>query len=145
MSRLKKYASCPKCCPDGPHACFAADMREDDSGLGYLSYHWICNNCGYNRGPVRRIKASGRLTPSQRSVIKMLRKAFGGVASWKLVGRKAFVKLYNPRRKWYDGTSAHGTVGPLGAYEIHHWPLGMSERLVTNAVEVSVYLDAKVK
>jgi hypothetical protein len=135
--RDKKYAKCPKCCPDAPHACFKIEsvLGPDDS----LELHWICNNCWHDLGKVRHQNPKPGLTKRQRSAIKFLRRNFGGVATWEFIGRKVYLKLDNPKRPWYDGRMAGGIVGPRGAYKITLYRLG-GDKEITNGIEVSVYL-----
>ena len=148
--RDKKYAKCPRCCPDSPHACFRLEVGAPVSaiedclpgqgeGPADIAFHWVCNNCRYDLGVAKRLKPTGKLTKSQRRVIKYLRKNFGGVARWEMIGRKAYVKLDNPKRPWYDGRMAGGVVGPRGAYKITLYRLG-GDKEITNGIEVSVYL-----
>lgn len=147
--RNKKYAKCPKCCPDVPHACFKLEVgpplrpindclpgedKEPD-----IAFHWICQNCGYDLGVAKRLKPTGKLTKSQRRVIRFLRRNFGGVATWRFIGRNVYLKLDNPRRPWYDGKMAGGVVGPRGAYKITLYRLG-GDKEITNGIDVSVYL-----
>ena len=135
MTGYKKIAKCPNCCPDGG-ACFHADLKDDGQ------WHWICQNCGHDLGVVRRVQASGRLTKSQRRVIRWLRREFGGLARWEMIGRKAYVKLDNPKRPWYDGRMAGGIVGAAGAFKITVYRLG-GDATVTDRIGVEVYLRQK--
>lgn len=132
--RYRKIAKCPRCCPDGG-AIFHAELRED-------AYHWVCQNCGDDLGIVRRVQASGRLTKSQRRVIRWLRREFGGLARWEMIGRKAYVKLDNPRRPWYEGRMAGGIVGAAGAFKVTVYRLG-GDATVTDRIGVEVYLRQK--
>lgn len=132
--RYRKVAKCLRCCPDGG-AIFHAEFLEDGS-------HWVCQNCGHDLGVVRRVQASGRLTKSQRRVIKWLRREFGGLARWEMIGRKAYVKLDNPKRPWYEGRMAGGIVGAAGAFRVTVYRLG-GDATVTDRIGVEVYLRQK--
>jgi hypothetical protein len=118
---------CRECCPDG----------------GAIFDRWganekKCRNCG-TVFPFRRIKPTGKPTPSQQRVIDLVTKTFGGELKTEIIGRKVWFSTHNPARHWISGDSLYGTIHPGGRFEITLQRIGGDVK-ITDTIGISVYL-----
>lgn len=132
MSAHEKRAKCPQCLPDVKGAIFTRHGSE-----------WCCNNCHYTT-PYTPKKRTGKLTPSQQSVISQIERMGWKVEAtfneysdrvW-VVGSRDFG---NPGQNLILGTSFYGTIGKRGAFKLTLQRFG-SDKVLTNDIELSVYL-----
>ena len=121
---------CDRCCPDG--GAFCDPIRDADGRTA-----WQCRNC-HNVMPRRVIKATGKLTPKQRSVIERIKTLFGGTLQHEFIGRKVFITANN-NRNWIAGNMLSGVIGPAGKLELTLYRLG-GDKKITDRIGIEVYL-----
>ncbi len=134
----RKYAKCPRCCPDGG-AIFHREYRDSDNHPV-----WVCCNCSFVK-KARLVAAPDHPTPGQERIIHRLANAFGEETEIEvsMIGRMAFVKLTNDSRNWYDGTVASITVHPNGRFNMHLYRFG-GDVEIKDWIAVSVYLKEEI-
>jgi hypothetical protein len=112
MSKAKVYrGKCPRCCPDGG-AYFRGGFNDE------MEWGKVCENCGHWR-PIRALRIPSRPNARQQRIIDRIVEVFGGEPEVTMHGRKAWLSLRNyDGRKWHEGQSLFGTIGPRGAIRI---------------------------
>jgi hypothetical protein len=136
MADKTSRGKCPQCLPDGG-AIFkhGYDKLEGMADWGPVRQ---CMNCGY-AVPARRVKPSGKPTPSQQRAVEYLTGAFGGTHKVTMIGRKVWLEMENDARKWYDGTIAYGIIAVNGRYQIKLCRV-CGEIVIKDCFDVKVYL-----
>lgn len=84
--------------------------------------------------------ATNQPNKSQQRVLDYIVETFGGTPSEvKMIGRKLWFHLENPKRHWVLGDTVFGTIGPRGGFDLKLPMLGTTVR-ITDMLGVSVYL-----
>ena len=117
MATKTMRGKCPKCCPDGG----AIFSREYEPVGDTDKWHWVkkCRNCGFEK-PIRKTnyKPDGPNAKQQRIITRIV-EAFGGTHEVKMMGRRVWITAKNYEgRKFFEGQSFFGTIGPKGALNI---------------------------
>lgn len=113
MSKFRKVAKCPGCCPDIVAAIFKATYGPDKIGGSFDV--WQCQNCNWQM-PRRVNKPTEKITPSQQRVLDKLA-ALGWKLETKFIGRKLWIEGKCETCFWF-GESMFGTIGPRGDFKL---------------------------
>lgn len=113
MTRDRKHAKCPECCPDYP-VPYAREYERRDDGQGF-EWVWACQNCGHRR-PVGSRKVNVTATTLDAADL-----AVGNIT---LVGDNAEVKLTEAQARTIDtlldgnlvGMGGRGNYASTGMY-----------------------------
>lgn len=101
---------------------------------------WECNNC-YAEIKRMTFKPSGKVTPSQQRQIDKVLKAYGGkVTKQEFIGRVLWVMIENEDRRWFEGNTLFGTIGPMGGLKLHHHPIGAKDTIIRTDIDIDVFL-----
>jgi len=123
---------CPNCCPEGGAIFTLQYDFESDSTVKR------CSNCGHKL-PFRRIKATGKPTPSQQKVIDRIVGMGWVIEKQEMIGRKVWVTAVHPGRSMWFGDSLFGTLGVGGAFELTLQKIGGDVKL-KDEIDLNVYL-----
>lgn len=124
------HGKCPRCCPDGG-AIFSRWGAEEKK----------CHNCHLVL-PFRRIKPTGKPTPSQDRILAQVVQLFGGTPEIRMIGRTLWFSLVNRERNWLLGDSLFGTIEPKGKFKITLQRIG-GDKVLTDQIGLKVYLEWK--
>lgn len=126
---IKTYrGKCPNCCPDGG-ACFE---RWGDTEKK-------CNNCGHVM-KFRRIKATGKISPSQQRVIDRILGLGWKVEKQEFIGRKLWIDFLHPTKDWMIGNRTYGTIGINGSFKLKIERPFVPEKTLIDNIDIDVYL-----
>jgi hypothetical protein len=134
----RKIERCPTCLPDSRGAIFhfETDLVDD-----HWVEEWVCQNCGHRAKAGKRPTPSGKPTPSQKAILTVIEREFGGTIETKFHGRSLWVGAHNPERHpMAYGDRLYGSVGPMGKLKLTLARIG-GDREITNAR----YLDIDIR
>ena len=132
MTKFKKTAKCPTCCPTG-----GAEFKKEVAPAG--GWQWRCVNC-YEVVPCRVVNPVPKVTPSQQRIIDKVKGMGWVVKSQEMIGRKVFVVFEHPTRNLLLGNSTFGAIGPNGSFSFDWSPPFVKSTKLTDRIGLEVYL-----
>jgi hypothetical protein len=100
-----------------------------------------CTNCRQVL-PLRQVKPTGALTPSQQQVIDQIVGLGWILEKQEFIGRGAWVVFKHPTRHWMLGDSVYGSIGVRGGFKLDFPQFNSKTKVLTDDIGLRVYLGS---